>query len=58
MYQPSAETGLGADVNIIEAMEMFKDLSDTQLAQAKRNPSYALFANLEENRRLRMRNKH
>jgi len=57
MYQPSAETGLGADVNIIEAMEMFKDLSDTQLAQAKRNPSYALFANLEENRRLRMRNK-
>ena len=57
MYQPSAETGIGADVNIIEAMEMFKDLSDTQLAQAKRNPSYALFANLEENRRLRMRNK-
>jgi hypothetical protein len=57
MYQAAPMTGLGADVNIIEAMEMFKDLSDTQIEQAKRNPAYALFANLEQNRRLKLRSK-
>jgi len=57
MYQAAPMTGLGADVNIIEAMEMFKDLSDTQIEQAKRNPAYALFANLEQNRRVKLRSK-
>lgn len=55
MYQPAPSSGLGADVNVIEAMEMFKDLSDNQLNEAKRNPVYSLFATIEQNRRLRTR---
>jgi hypothetical protein len=55
MYQPAPSSGLGADVNVIEAMEMFKDLSDNQLNQAKMNPVYSLFATIEQNRRLRTR---
>ena len=55
MYQPAPSSGLGADVNVIEAMEMFKDLSDNQLNEAKMNPVYSLFATIEQNRRLRTR---
>lgn len=50
-----ANTGLGGDVNILEAMEMFKSVPDQVLPKYAQDPKLAIFAAAEMARRDDMR---
>ena len=50
-----ANTGLGGDVNILEAMEMFKSVPDQVLPKYAQDPKLAIFAAAEMARREDMR---
>ena len=49
--QAQAATGLGGDVNILEAMEMFKSVPDQVLPKYAQDPKLAIFAAAEMARR-------
>lgn len=53
--QAQTTTGLGQDVNILEAMEMFKGLPDQALPKYAQDPKLAIFAAAEMARRDDMR---
>jgi hypothetical protein len=56
--QAQANTGLGGDVNILEAMEMFKSVPDQVLPQYAQDPKLAIFAAAEMARRDDMRKRY
>jgi hypothetical protein len=56
--QAQANTGLGADVNILEAMEMFKSVPDQALPKYAQDPKLAIFAAAEMARRDDMRKRY
>ncbi|NDF92860.1 MAG: hypothetical protein EB115_13000, partial [Betaproteobacteria bacterium] len=53
-----AATGLGQDVNILEAMEMFKGVPDQVLPKYAQDPKLAIFAAAEMARRDDMRKRY
>ena len=53
-----ANTGLGGDVNILEAMEMFKSIPDQALPKYAQDPKLAIFAAAEMARRDDMRKRY
>lgn len=53
-----ATTGLGGDVNILEAMEMFKSVPDQVLPKYAQDPKLAIFAAAEMARREDMRKRY
>ena len=53
-----ANTGLGGDVNILEAMEMFKSVPDQVLPKYAQDPKLAIFAAAEMARRDDMRKRY
>lgn len=56
--QAQANTGLGGDVNILEAMEMFKSVPDQVLPKYAQDPKLAIFAAAEMARRDDMRKRY
>ena len=56
--QAQANTGLGGDVNILEAMEMFKAVPDQVLPKYAQDPKLAIFAAAEMARRDDMRKRY
>jgi hypothetical protein len=56
--QAQANTGLGGDVNILEAMEMFKAVPDQVLPKYAQDPKLAIFAAAEMARREDMRKRY
>jgi hypothetical protein len=56
--QAQAATGLGGDVNILEAMEMFKSVPDQVLPKYAQDPKLAIFAAAEMARRDDMRKRY
>ncbi len=58
MLAAQANTGLGNDVNMLEAMEMFKSIPDKMLPQYAQDPKLALFAAAEMARREDMRKRY
>ena len=56
--QAQANTGLGGDVNILEAMEMFKSVPDQVLPKYAQDPKLAIFAAAEMARREDMRKRY
>ena len=47
--------GLAPDINVLEAMNIFKNFPDEELPKYRNDPKLALFAAAEMDRRLRVR---